>query len=224
MARMETQGPETSAIGNLDATSWRATGGIEAVHAGVALPDSGWMLSPRGSLSLRWDGGDGVTGAGVEVGGGLRLHAPHSRLSVDASGNWLATHTEDGQREWGLSISARLAPEARGRGLSMSLRQEWGTQQEDVLSDDTIFQQGNGNSQLTPGTLAAQAGYGFGMMSGLLTLSADARLTTGEEEVPLYGAGVGFELPGGLAATFRGEHVESVDPDTRIGVGVHWDF
>ncbi len=224
IVRLKTDGLDTSVIGNLEATTWRALGGIEATHAGMALSDSGWVFVPRGSLTLRQDGGDGVTGTGVEVGGGIGLRAPHSRLSMDASGHWLATHTDDNQREWGARIGVQLAPDARGRGLSLSLRQEWGEQQEDALSDGTIFQHNTDGSQSAPGTLAAQAGYGFGMMSGLLVLSADAKLAGRDEEVPHYGAGVELRLPEGLSATLRGVHVDAVDPDTRIGADVRLSF
>ena len=62
------------------------------------------------------------------------------------------------------------------------------------------------------------------MMEGLMTLSADARLATGDEEVPHYGAGMEFALPGGLSASLRGEHVDAVDPDTRIGAGLNLRF
>ena len=193
-------------------------------HSGVPFSDSGWVLLPRGSVSLRWDGGDGVTGTGVELGGGLGLHAPHSRWSVDASGHWLATHSQDHQREWGASIGVQLAPESEGRGLSLSLRQELGLQQKGVLSDDTLFQRDSSELAPAPGSLVARTGYGFGMMEGLMTVSADARLATGDEEVPHYGAGLEFALPRGLTATLRGEHVDAVEPDTRIGAGVQLQF
>ncbi len=223
VVQLKTDGDGTTAIGGLSIKSWRASGGLKAAHSGVAL-DAGWVLIPRGSVSFRWDGGDGVTGKGIEVGGGFGLHAPDSRLSLDASGRWLATHSDDNQREWGASIGVQIAPDSQGRGWSASLRQEWGLQQEDALSDDTLFESSTGGPASTLGSLAARAGYGFGMMEGLMTVSADARLATGDEEVPHYGAGMEFALPGGLSASLRGEHVHAVDPDTRIGAGVHLRF
>ena len=223
VVQLKTDGDGTTAIGGLSIKSWRASGGLEAAHSGVAL-DAGWVLIPRGSVSFRWDGGDGVTGKGIEVGGGFGLHAPDSRLSLNASGRWLATHSDDNQREWGASIGVQIAPDSQGRGWSASLRQEWGLQQEDALSDDTLFESSTGGPASTLGSLAARAGYGFGMKEGLMTLSADARLATGEEEVPHYGAGLEFALPRGLTATLRGEHVDAINPETRIGAGVHLNF
>ncbi len=224
VVQLKTDGDGTTPIGGLSVRTWQVSGGVEAIHSGVALSDSGWVLTPRGSLTFRWDGGDGVTGKGIEVGGGFGLHAPDSRVSLDASGHWLATHSDDNQREWGASIGVQIAPDSRGHGWSASLRQEWGLQQAGVLSDNTLFQNGASGAVPAPGTLAARAGYGFGVIEGLMTVSADARLATGDEEVPHYGAGLEFALPRGLTATLRGEHVDAVDPDTRIGAGVQLRF
>ena len=221
--RLKTDGDGTTAIGGLSIKNWRASGGVEAAHSGVTL-DSGWILAPRGSVTLRWDGGDGVTGKGVEVGGGFGLHSPDSRLSLNASARWLATHSDSNQREWGASIGVRLAPDSQGQGWSASLRQEWGLQREGRLSDDKLFESDARGPASTLGFLAARAGYGFGLMEGLMTLSADARLATGEEEGPDYGAGVEFALPGGLIASLRGEHVDAIDRVTRIGAGLHLNF
>ncbi len=224
VVQLKTQGDSATVIGGHSVKSWRASSGVEFAHAGVPLSDSGWTLLPRGSMLFRWDGGNGVTGKGIEVSGGFGLHAPHSRLSLDASGHWLATHSDSSQREWGASIGVLLAPDSRGRGWSASLRQEWGLQEEDALSSYTLFQHDAAGSAPAHGSLAARAGYGFGMMKGLLTVSADARLATGEEEVPHYGAGVEFALPGGLSASLRGEHIDDTDPDARIEAGVHFRF
>ncbi len=224
VVQLRTRGDASTVIGGLSIKSWRVRSGVEFAHAGLALSDSGWVLLPRGSLSLRQDGGDGITGRGVEVGGGLGLYSPDSRMSLDASGHWLARHAAAGQREWGASIGVQFAPDSQGHGWSGSLRQEWGVQQEGILSDDTLFQNGTGGSVSAPGSLAARAGYGFGVMEGLMTVSADARLATGDEEVPHYGAGLEFALPRGLTATLKGEHVDMMDSDTRIGAGVHLRF
>ncbi len=224
VVQLKTEGDNSTAIGGLSVKSWRVRGGLEAAHAGIALSDSNWVLSPRISVSVRHDGGDGVNGRGVEIGGGFGLQAPDSRVSLNASGHWLATHSAEGQREWGASIGVLLAPDAQGHGFSASLRQEWGLQQDGALSDGALFQD-SVESQSAPGALAARAGYGFGFLEGLMTVSADAQLTTGEDEVPLYGAGFEFGLPSGLTATVRGEHVASVDnPDTRIGAGLKLKF
>ncbi len=224
VVQLKTDGDGTTTIGGLSVKTWRASGGMEAAHSGVALSDFGWLLTPRGTLKFRWDGGDSITGKGIEVGAGFGLHSPDSRLSLDASGHWLATHSDSNLREWGASVGVMIAPDSQGRGWSASLRQEWGLQQEGTLSDEALFESGTEGSAPALGSMAARAGYGFGVMEGLMTLSADAILATGDEEVPQYGAGLEFALPRGLTATLRGEHVDAIVPDTRIGASVHLSF
>ena len=47
---------------------------LEASHMHVL--SSGQSITPWGELGLRHDGGDGETGSGLEVGGGLRYQHP----------------------------------------------------------------------------------------------------------------------------------------------------
>ena len=83
--------------------------------------DGGATLSPSLELGLRKDGGDTESGAGVEVGGGIALSGPSSRVSANLSARTLVAHAESGYREWGASAGLRIAPDARDRGISLSL-------------------------------------------------------------------------------------------------------
>ena len=74
-------------------------------------------------LGLRQDGGDGITGGGIEIGGGLRYHDPAAGLAVEGGGRVLTGQGD--YREWGLGGSLRLDPGAGGRGLSFSLAPAW---------------------------------------------------------------------------------------------------
>ena len=80
----------------------------------------GGTLTPSLEAGGRWDGGDGETGAGLELGGGLEWTLP-SGLLVEARGRTLAAHAGDA-KEWGVSGSARLSPGSDGRGLSFETR------------------------------------------------------------------------------------------------------
>ena len=62
--------------------------------------DDGARVSPSGELGVRWDGGDGATGAGVEVGGGLSWTGPGRGLTLEVDGRWLLAHRSD-LEEWG---------------------------------------------------------------------------------------------------------------------------
>ena len=48
----------------------------------------------------RWDGGDGETGTGMELGGGLEWTLPSRGPSVEARGRTLEAHGGD-MEEWG---------------------------------------------------------------------------------------------------------------------------
>ncbi len=84
----------------------------------------GGSLTPSLELGLRHDGGDGITGGGVEIGGGLRYRDPATGLTIEGSGRVLTG--QDEYREWGLGGSVRFDPGAGGRGLSFSLFPTWG--------------------------------------------------------------------------------------------------
>ena len=60
----------------------------------------GGSLTPSLEVGVRWDGGDGETGTGVEVGGGMSWRSASGAVSVEARGRGLLTH-ESGLNEWG---------------------------------------------------------------------------------------------------------------------------
>ena len=175
VVRMEIgDGPEI--VSGVSADSWRFRAGLEASRLfaleGVAA------LEPFAEAAGRRDGGDGVTGMGLEVAGGVRYTAPD--LQVEARGRWLAAHSEEGARERGVSLTARVGPGAQGRGLSLSLSPRWGARTgaaEALWGDDLP---GRADAA-TAGGLDARIGYGFAPGPGnLLTPFAEMDLTGGE--------------------------------------------
>ena len=217
LAEIETDGSSsTSSVGGLTAGSWSLRGGVEAEHDGVELlPGSGWLFRPHGALALRQDGGDGVTGTGMEVSGGVRLTSPGSRFGLDASGHWLALHSEDGKREMGASLEARLAPEAHGRGLSLSVGPAWGQRPSGALASERPFE-GNRNAGPQRLSLTARAGYGFSAAGGLLKPFADMAFG-GESHMPRYRTGVGFARSG-IDASLTAGYGEGAETDARVGL------
>ena len=171
LAFMETatgQGEEEQAVDGLRVGVSRVRGGVEASKR-IAMAD-GAALMPFAELAGRMDGGDGVTGPGVELAGGLRYAA--SRVAVEVRGRWLAAHTEAGAKERGVSLTARLDPEALGRGLSMSLSPRWGagTDGADALWREELPRgtaSGVTNAR-DAGALEGELGYGFGHFGGRL--------------------------------------------------------
>ena len=126
---------------------------------------SGGSLTPWGELGLRHDGGDGETGAGLEVGGGLRYQNPAAGWTTEGYGRWLAVHA-GALREWGFGAVVRYAPGASGRGPSVSLMPGWGDTASGV---QRLWERGATDPTMpgAPGSrLDAQFGYGFAALRG----------------------------------------------------------
>lgn len=84
--KMETgEGVPLSLFGfdDLDVSASRLRLGLEAVHRGISMALGGMKVSPFGSAMLRHDGGDGVTGTGFEVEGGISVSAAESRVGLE---------------------------------------------------------------------------------------------------------------------------------------------
>jgi len=163
LVRMETGGGPDHADG-LTADSWRARLGLEASRR-FAL-DGETAFTPFVEAAGRRDGGDGLTGSGLELAGGLRVAAP--RLHLEARGRWLAAHSEEGTRESGVSVTARAGAGAHGRGLSLSLSPRWGagTGGAKALWRDEMPRGGPG---VSAGGFEGELGYGLGHFGGRFT-------------------------------------------------------
>ncbi len=111
------------AADDLDAGVNRLRIGAEAMHVfGMA---DGSTVTPYGEVNLRYDGGDGVTGSGLELAGGVRIMA--NAFSLDARGHTVAAHSAEDFSESGVTLMATLNPSHGMTGLSMSLAPSWGS-------------------------------------------------------------------------------------------------
>ena len=208
-------------ISGVSADSWRLRAGLEASRR-FAL-EGGAALAPFAEAAGRRDGGDGLTGMGLEVAGGVRYTAP--RLQVEARGRWLAAHSEEGARERGVSVTARVGPGAQGRGLSLSLSPRWGADTgAAALWRDGM--PGRPGDAAESGALDARVGYGFAPApAGLLTPFAEMGLSGGEDR--RLGIGTRFEArPAGLSLELSGERRESggAAPDHGVLLDVRLRF
>ena len=124
----------------------------------IALPGAsgspygaeGAGMTPRLEVGMRHDGGDAETGFGVELGGGIAWSDPALGLNLDLSGRTLVAHGSDDLEDRGFAASLGFDPEpASARGLSLSLRQDWGGSAAGGL--DALF---------TPDPLGERGGFG----------------------------------------------------------------
>ena len=95
----------TFEVATLDMWRFRLT--TELSHE--LLFSSGTSLTPWAELGARHDGGDGQTGAGLELGGGLRYRVPQVGLTAEGYGRWLAVH-EGALQEWGVGAMVTIDP------------------------------------------------------------------------------------------------------------------
>ncbi|MCY4638647.1 MAG: autotransporter outer membrane beta-barrel domain-containing protein, partial [Acidobacteria bacterium] len=195
-ARMMTgDGEET--VDSLRAEIWRRRMGAE-ISRRIAI--GAVALEPFLESAVRRDGGDGLTGNGIEYVTGLRFSS--SRLQIEARRRLLAVHTADGAVEQGVSLTARLSPQLDGSGLSMSLSPQWGAP---TGAADALWQERMPRlygSQVGSRTIAADVGYGVMLARGVLTPFAAAQMAGYGRGVKLgtrfsaSQANLGFELSG----------------------------
>ncbi len=145
----------------------------------------GGTLTPSLEAGARYDRGDAVEGAGLEVGGGARYRALGSRLSVELRGRGLLAHAAD-RREWGFGATVSLEPDAAGRGAFLKVEPSQGESASGVAqlfdrspSSSMMMAAGPGSGVVAERRLTAEGGHGFGLDGGA-TLTPYAGLAVAE--------------------------------------------
>ncbi len=205
-------GPGGQAMHDLVAVAANARLGLEAA---ARLPLAGGELRPFVEAAGRYDAGDDVTGAGLEVAGGLRYAVPSFEL--EARGRLLALHTATAYREHGLSVTARVGPGAGGHGLSLALSPRWGapTGAAEALWRDELPAADLPAPASTAGALDGSIAYGIALAdTGVLTPFAEVGVTDGSHRVRV-GTRIGIEPDDG----FRSLTVELGAERSETGFG-----
>ena len=173
---------------------------------------TGAELTPNVELGLRYDDGAAETGAGIELGGGLRYADPALGLTVEATARALLAHEAGGYEEWGLSGSLQLDPGRLGRGLSLRLASGWGLTDS---STETLWQQqtasglAQGPGQTPQGRIRAEWAYGLDVprTRGLFTPYGSVEMAGGGGRT--LALGWRFELGQSLSLRLTGERRET---------------
>lgn len=209
-------------IDPLDVDARRLRLAVEGSHAHALA--SGGTLTPSVELGLRHDGGDGETGAGVELGAGLAFTEPAHGLTVEGRGRVLVAHQGD-YEEWGLSGHIRIDPGADGRGLAFSLAPSLGETGSGVsrlwnqgAADLAPAGGGAANDNAPAGHLEAELGYGFGTLGGrgLLTPYGGFALQPGGARD--WRLGGRFEIAPSLTLSLEGTRRESAADAPEHGI------
>ena len=124
---------------------------------------SGGAVTPSLEVGVRYDGGDGTTGTGIEIGGGLRYANRDGKVAVAGNVRTLLAGKYD---ELGADFSVQLLSQS-GRGLSLTLHPVWGRTQSvaDKLWNDgasglTAGEIAGGDTALQ-GSVDTEVGYGM---------------------------------------------------------------
>ena len=115
-AQLDTEAP-SGLLRGLSTSINRLRLGLEGEH-------SLGTWQPFWQMTTRRDSGDGLTGSGLELGGGLRFG--EGRLKGSVEGRWLAAHSASSLEEYGVTAILQLKPGAGDQGLSVSLTPRWG--------------------------------------------------------------------------------------------------
>ena len=183
----------------------------------------GAELTPVLEVGGRWDGGDGATGAGLEVGGGVSWSNPGAGLTVEARARALVAQA-GGMREWGASGSLRYAPGSDGRGLSLALSPSWGRAESGM---ERLWRTGApAAAEAKPRSaprLEAELGYGMAALGGSATLTPYGGFGIGEDGERRWRLGGRLEL--GQTFGLRLEAGRRDSPTTRPddGIALHLD-
>ena len=152
---------------------------------------SGGRLVPAVEIGVRHDGGEGLEGTGLELGGGLRYVDPTIGLTVDGRGRWLVTYGEQEYREWGASLLIQLDPGADGQGLWFNVMPAYGQTASGVtrLWDQGLDGFSEASTSDASARLEAVVGYGLPALegNGLVTPYSGVTLGSGGHQLRLGG-------------------------------------
>ncbi len=186
----------------------------------------GGRVSPNLSLGARHDGGDGNTGTGAELSGGMRYENAQTGVVVSTSIYGMFGRSD--YEEWGVSGLVQKTPDTNGRGLSITLRPGYGSSGQDT---GRIWTQGMRENETTAapvvdssGRLDARLGYGLWApwSSGLVTPWGGLTM---DEHSKQYRAGLDWAFNSSLRMNLSGEQHETADTgtgDRRYRMGLEW--
>ena len=115
-------GEGTETIDDLRGRVHQARLGLD-LRSEMRVGDAG--LAPFGAVHVRHDGGDGPTGRGVELAGGL--HTQIGLVDLDVQGRWLAFHSATRYGESGAGLTLTVGGREE-EGFSLSASPRWGGQ------------------------------------------------------------------------------------------------
>ena len=163
-----------------------------ALEAGSSIRwDSGAQLIRSVAFGIRHDGGDGDTGLGAELDGGLGWSFPVSGVTLRATGHVLLAHEGD-LKEWGAGGMIHYAPaQQKGRGLSLRMQPSWGRAESTPgqLWEHRVAELESEDGDAPEARLVTDVGWGLPALSGRGLVTPYSGLELSEDGSPVYRLG-----------------------------------
>ena len=179
-------------------------------------PVSGGVLEPSVELGWRYDGGDGETGNGFEVGGTVRYRNPARGVTLEAGGRALLAAKRD-YKEWGVRGLLVVDPGLLGQGWWLRVKPEWGRNAGGVagLWEHGLVEAPASGSE-TQGRIETRLGYGVSALGGRLnTYGGFSGAGAGSRR---YVVGSRLEARSGLDLRLEFEVRQPIDEKPGYGV------
>ena len=175
-------------------------------------------LTPSIELGARRDGGDGETGLGIELQGGIAYFAPAPGLTLEASGHTLLAH-QGNLRDWGKICAIRFDPNSDRRGLSFSVLPSYGKISSGVEqlweSDVTDW---NTTDHAASVRVDTEVGYGIPAFNGRGLVVPYGIFEPSGGDGRTYRLGSRFEIGSGLGLSLEGERRNPDMGDLEHGI------
>ena len=189
---LSTRSEQTATLMASKATSTRLRFGLEGSWKVQTDTESVW--TPRFGLIGRYDGGDGLTGYGLEAEAGIDWADATGHLKFGLNSTALLKHETDDYRQWSVSalVSYDFNPQTT-YGLSAKLEPTWKgstTKSIDPLTD-AVASAGPSESSTNSAGIQGELRYGFPGLGGL----ADGALSAlGSMDDDSRQIGLGYSL------------------------------
>lgn len=213
----------TGPVSGMDATVQRLRLALEGRHAWTFA--SGVAIAPSLAVGVRHDGGDGETGTGLELGGGVHWNDPARGLTLQARARTLLGR--GGYRQWGAGGLVRLDPGADGLGLVLNVAPSWGAADSGLarLWDEGLT--GQPVAALSPEPrLAAALAYGVAAPGTLGTVTPYAGLSLTDAQAQTWRMGARLNTSAGLDVHLETTWRETISgaPDRSVTLGARLRF
>ena len=193
---------------------------VEASHERT-LP-WGSSIRPALEVGVRYDGGDGLVGVGLEIGGSLRYLLPWG-LTVEGRGRMLAVH-QSAYEEW--AAGGRLSLDlGQGRhGLSVSVAPSYGRTASGIQrlwenGVPNLTNSGNGVNG-TMGRVDTELSYGIPVADTHVVVTPYGGMSLSGDGTQQYQVGGKLDLGSALRLDLKGEHGVAPSGSVSQSVGI----